>query len=100
MTSYLQMLSRFEYFPTGNIKPGQLNLETKNGGVPYQSQVIVVDRNLGVMYWFGKTDTNGVLRVIVPQEYITRNDLLVTALDITGTYNAVVADRVQAELMP
>lgn len=100
MTSYLQMLSRFEYFPTGNIKPGQLDLETKNGGVPYQSRVMVADRGSGTLFWLGKTDAAGKLRVIVPVEYTTKNDLLVTALDDTGTYNAVVADRVQAEPMP
>lgn len=84
----------------GEPVPGQVLIETKQSGVTYQSRVQVSDRRLGTLFWLGKTDAAGKLRVIVPFDYTTKNDLLVTALDDTGTYNAVVADRVQAELMP
>lgn len=87
-------------FAGGEAIVGQILVESKQSGVAYQSRVQVSDRRLGTLFWLGKTDATGKLRVIVPATYATKNDLVVTALDDTGTYNAVVADRVQAELMP
>lgn len=80
--------------------PGQVLVESKQNGAAYQSRIHVMDRVSGERFILTKTDPTGKLRVIVPTTYTTKNDLLVTALDDTGTYNAVVADRVQAELMP
>lgn len=86
--------------PGGEPVMGQVLVETKQVTVPYQSRVQISDRRLGTLFWLGKTDAVGKLRVIVPVQYTTKNDLLVVAVEDTGTYNAVVADRVQAELMP
>jgi hypothetical protein len=99
VTDFLSAASIVQ-LPGGEAFAGQVLVETKQSGVAYQSRVQVADRRFGTLFWLGKTDTAGKLRVIVPVEYTTKNDLLVTALDDTGTYDAVVADRVQAELMP
>lgn len=100
MISGFNLFDKFVSFPGGEASASQVLVETKQGGVAYQSRVQVVDRNTGTLFWLGKTNPLGNLRVIVPFKYSTKTDLLVTAVDDTGTYNAVVADRVQAELMP
>jgi hypothetical protein len=78
----------------------QILIVTKQSDVGYRSLVQVEDRNTSNLFWFGRTDVAGNLRVILPAIYAASAELLITALDDTGTYNAVVADRVQAELMP
>lgn len=100
MTDFIVNLQSFIQFPGSEMTAGQVLVETIQGGVAYQSRVHVSDRNLGTLFWTGKTDSAGKIRVIVPITYTTKNDLLVTAVEDTGTYNAVVADRVKAELMP
>lgn len=99
MTEFISVIN-VNQLPGGEASAAQLLVETKQGGTSYQSRVQVTDRRIGTLFWLGKTNAAGKLRVIVPAIYATKNDLLVVAVDDTGTYNAVVAGNVQAEIMP
>lgn len=100
MTNFIKGLKSHVQFAGGEAFAGQVLIETKKSGLAYQSRVTISDRRLGTLFCLSKTNSQGKLRVIVPVDYATKNDLLVVALDDTNTYNAVVADRVHAELMP
>lgn len=77
-----------------------LTVQTKIDGVPTRKRISIYDRKNQVLQWHSYTDTNGEITRILPINYATADFLIVTALDDTGTYNAVVADNVQTTLLP
>lgn len=98
--SFLDTAQLVEFPDSQQSVAGQLMIESKQGGIAYKSLVQLSDRNTANLLWFGRTDSLGTLRVVLPFYYTAVKELLVVAMDDTGTYNAVVADNVQAELMP
>lgn len=100
MTNFITGLDQSIQFEGGKATAAKLTINTQQAGTPYQAIVQISDRRVGIPLNFAKTNVQGELKLVVPAKYATRNDLLVVAIDNSGTYNAVVADRVQAELMP
>ena len=65
----------------------QILIETKQSATGYRSLIQVEDRNTSNLFWFGRTDATGNLRVILPAIYAASAELLITALDDTGGFD-------------
>lgn len=77
-----------------------LGILTKINGVPARRRISIIDRKTQALLWHSFTEATGDISRVLPLIYATTDYLCVTAYDDTGTYNAVVADNVQADLVP
>lgn len=77
-----------------------LTVKTKISGVAARKRIAIVDRKTQALLWHSFTESNGEMSRILPLKYASTDYLCVTAFDDTVTYNAVVADNVQADLVP
>lgn len=59
---------------------------------------MIQDRKTGVVIASGRTNAQGVLTRFVGANYVQDDALLVIGFDDTGTYNAQVADHINAVL--
>ncbi|MCT8124423.1 hypothetical protein H1D31_00025 [Alishewanella sp. BS5-314] len=77
-----------------------LTVKTQVSSAPARKRIVVVDRETQELLWHSFVENNGEITRRLPPAYASTRYLCVKAYDDTMTYNAVVADFVQAELMP
>lgn len=99
MTNFM-MREKFLELPEGLSTRAYLHVNTKVNDVSVMSRISVSERRTHLLIQAHATNGAGEIRVVVPLKYTLFANLCVTAYDDTGTYNAVVADNVQAELAP
>lgn len=87
-------------FPAGASEPfAKVYGVTKTDSVPTPSRISILDRVSQYLLFTGKTAADGSWQRYVPAPYVTLRKLAVIAFDDTGTFNAVIADNVSAEVV-
>lgn len=94
MFFYMQLL------PVTPQPVAKLTVKTQVLESPVRKRVSIVDRLTQELLWHSFVEADGEITRILPLKYSGSDYLCVTAYDDTGTYNAVVADNVQSELVP
>lgn len=82
-----------------SVAASMLEINTKISGAPVRARVSVIDRRSQQLLWHSLTENNGQIEIVLPASYGSEYNLTVLAHDDTSTYNAVVADNVQSELL-
>lgn len=78
----------------------KLTINTKKTGEPYPARITVMDKINGQVFFIGDTGPGSSIDRYLPKMYGLSARLAVIASDKLGTYNAAVADNVQADLVP
>ncbi|WP_417705313.1 hypothetical protein [Rheinheimera aquimaris] len=94
------MFKRPSILPAQTQQTATLTVKTQINGVPAKRRISILDRKSQVLLWHSFTNADGEITRVLPLNYATADYLIVTALDDTGTYNAVVADNAQTALQP
>ena len=94
------MFRRPTLLPAAPQQVATLTVKTQIDGEPARRRISILDRKSQSLLWHSFTNIDGEITRILPLQYTTSDYLIVTAMDDTGTYNAVVADNVQTTLLP
>ena len=78
----------------------KLIVNTKVGETFVQKRIMIQDRETSELLWTGNVEVDGIVERILPAKFATSDYLIVKALDDAAVYNAVVADYVQADVVP
>lgn len=78
----------------------KLSINTRQNGDAYPANITIMDQITGHVFCIVSTHPTATIERYLPKKYSISARLVVLASDKTGTYNAVVADNVQADLVP
>ncbi|WNO60901.1 hypothetical protein [Rheinheimera sp. MMS21-TC3] len=84
----------------GKSKHSKLIVQTNHNDSVYPARVAVFNRNDWRLHFSGKTNDLGQVNIVVPAIYSNLAELIVLSVDDNLTYNAVIVDNVQSELVP